>query len=235
MSGTVHPIPGRRKGWYLWSMTASAVLFDIDGTLVDSNYLHVDAWQRALAELGEPTDAWRIHRAIGMDSARLLSAVVGARDDEWRERAKDLHSQYYKEQSGRLRAFDGAAELLRAIAGRGLKVVLATSAPEDEFELLRTAIDADDAIHAYTTADDVDAAKPDPGILEVALERAGVGPSDALRIGDSVWDLTAASRAHIRGAGVLSGGVGPSELIDAGAVDVFDDPRDLLARLDGLL
>ena len=216
-------------------MTVSAVLFDVDGTLVDSNYLHVDSWQRALDDLGCPTAAWRIHRAIGQDSARLLTSVVGERDEDWVSRAKEHHSELYKEMAGRLRPFEGAADLLRAIRDRGVRVVLATSAPDDELELLLDAIDAPDAIHATTSADDVDGAKPDPGILQVALERAGAGPSDAVMVGDSVWDMVAAGRAGIRSAGVLSGGVGPSELRDAGASVLFDDPADLLRRLDELL
>ncbi|MGH1550185.1 HAD family hydrolase [Leifsonia poae] len=216
-------------------MTISAVLFDVDGTLVDSNFLHVDAWSRAFAEMGTPVDSWRIHRAIGQDSARLLEQLVGERDEEWITRAKDLHSQHYREQSGRLRAFDQAADLLRELSGRGIRVVLATSAPEDELALLMDTLDAEDAIHATTNADDVATAKPEPGIIEVALERAGAQPSDALFIGDSVWDMMAAARAHVRSAGLLSGGVGPSELLEAGAVSVFDDPADLLARIDGVL
>jgi HAD superfamily hydrolase (TIGR01509 family) len=216
-------------------MTVSAVLFDVDGTLVDSNYLHVDAWQRALAELGSPADAWRIHRAIGQDSERLVRSVAGERDDDWIARASDLHARYYRELAPRLRAFDGAAELLHAIHDRGIRVVLATSAPGDELELLLNAIGASDALTATTTADDVEQAKPDPGILEVALERAGVGPSDAVMVGDSVWDLTAAARAHIRSIGVRCGGVGPAELLGAGASLLFDDPADLLAHLDDAL
>ena len=168
-------------------MTVSAVLFDVDGTLVDSNYLHVDAWQRAFREVDFEADAWRIHRAIGQDSARLLRDVAGERDDDWMERAKDAHARLYREQADRLRAFASAPELLRAIAGRGINVVLATSAPEDELAMLREAIDADDAVHAATSADDVDSAKPDPGILNVALERAGSPAADALMVGDSVW------------------------------------------------
>jgi HAD superfamily hydrolase (TIGR01549 family) len=216
-------------------MTISAVLFDVDGTLVDSNFLHVDAWSRAFAELGDPVDAWRIHRAIGQDSDRLLQALAGGHDEEWTGRAKDLHSRYYREQSGRLRAFARAADLLRELSSRGIRVVLATSAPEDELSMLMEVLDADDAIHATTNADDVETAKPEPGIIEVALDRAGADPSDALFIGDSVWDMMAAARAHVRAAGLLSGGVGPSELIEAGAVSVFDDPADLLARIDGVL
>jgi HAD superfamily hydrolase (TIGR01549 family) len=216
-------------------MTVSAVLFDVDGTLVDSNYLHVDSWQRALVDLGSPADGWRIHRAIGQDSVRLLRSVVGERDEEWVSRAKERHSELYKEMAGRLRPFERAGDLLRAIRDRGVRVVLATSAPDDELELLLKAIDAQDAIHATTSADDVDGAKPDPGILQVALERAGAGPSDAVMVGDSVWDMVAAARAGIRSVGVLSGGVGPSELRDAGASVLFDDPADVLRRLDELL
>ncbi len=216
-------------------MTVSAVLFDIDGTLIDSNYLHEDAWQRAFTDLDTPVDSWRIHRGIGQDSGRLLRSLVGERDEEWISRAKDLHSRYYTEQTARLRPFARAAELLRAIDARGIRVVLATSAPDDELQILLDVLDAQDAIHATTSADDVSDAKPDPGILEVALDRAGVGPSDAVMIGDSVWDLTAAARAHIRSIGVLSGGVGPAELRDAGASALFEDPADLLTRLDEAL
>lgn len=216
-------------------MTLTTVLFDVDGTLVDSNYLHVDAWQRAFADLGLPVDAWRIHRAIGEDSARLIRSVAGDRDDEWSDRATALHGEHYRELAPRLRAFDGAADLLRAIAARGVRVVLATSAAEDELALLRTTLDADDAVHAATSADDVESAKPDPGILQVALSRADAQDSDALVVGDSVWDMTAARRAGIRSVGVLCGGVGAAELADAGAAAVYDGPADLLAALDDLL
>lgn len=216
-------------------MTVSAVLFDVDGTLVDSNYLHVDAWQRAFREVDFDADAWRIHRAIGQDSARLLRDVAGERDDDWMERAKDAHARLYREQAGRLRAFASAPELLRAIAGRSIHVVLATSAPEDELAMLREAIDADDAVHAATSADDVDSAKPDPGILNVALERAGSPAADALMVGDSVWDMVAAGRAGVRAVGLRSGGVSEGELREAGAIEVFDDPAALLAALDRVL
>lgn len=216
-------------------MTVSTVLFDVDGTLVDSNYLHVDAWQRAFADVRLDVDAWRIHRAIGQDSARLLRSVAGEHDETWDDRAKALHSEHYRELTYRLRAFARAADLLRTIAARGIRVVLATSAPEEELALLRQALDADDAIHAVTSADDVDTAKPDPGILEVALRRAGATASEALMVGDSVWDMAAAARAHVRSLGVLCGGVGAAELLGSGAQAVYDGPAGLLTHLDDVL
>ncbi|MFJ3490974.1 HAD family hydrolase [Leifsonia aquatica] len=213
-------------------MTVSAVLFDVDGTLVDSNFLHVDAWQRAFDECGVHVDAWRIHRAIGQDSARLLQSLVGERDDDWVGRAKELHSRNYRAMASRLAAFEGAADLLRALRDAGVRTVLATSAPEDELELLLEALDAGDAVTATTSADDVDDAKPDPGILQVALDRVGAAADEALMIGDAVWDARAAQRAGVRSIGLRSGGSGAEELIEAGAALVFDDPADLLRRRD---
>lgn len=213
-----------------------AVLFDIDGTLVDSNYLHVDAWQRALAEQDVHADAWRIHRAIGQDAARLVASLAGERDDAWVERAKESHAAHYRGLAPRLRAFDGTAPLLRAVSARGIRVVLATSAPTDELELLlETLADAREAVHATTSADDVDRAKPDPALLEVALERAGAAPSEAVFVGDSTWDMIAAGRAGLAAFGLRSGGVSDAELTDAGARAVYDDPADLERHLGDVL
>ncbi|UAJ79007.1 HAD family hydrolase [Leifsonia sp. ZF2019] len=212
-------------------MTTSTILFDVDGTLVDSNYLHVDAWQRAFDASGVQVDAWRIHRAIGQDSERLLNSLVGERDDDWVERASELHSRFYREQADRLRAFEAAGALLRALRERGLATVLATSAPDDELQLLRDTLAADDAVTATTSADDVDEAKPDPGILNVALDRVGASPEDAVMVGDSVWDMRAAGRAGIRAIGLRCGGSGAEELREAGASRVYDHPAELLRRV----
>ncbi len=110
---------------------AAAVLFDIDGTLVDSNYQHVQAWCRAFADIGMPVDAWRIHRCIGMDGTTLVATLAEGVDDAAQARAKDLHSQYYKETASLLRPLPGARELLEAVEKLGVQVVLATSAPDD--------------------------------------------------------------------------------------------------------
>ncbi|MCU1571078.1 MAG: family hydrolase [Naasia sp.] len=209
-----------------------AVLFDIDGTLVDSNYLHIDAWDRALAEVDAPAPVWKIHRSIGMDSKKLLEAVAGGVPEETTSRAKELHSDYYKEAAGRLRPFDGAQELIRAIDARGIRVVLATSAPEDELAILRGVLDVDDAVSEVTSSGDVGTAKPEPDIIEVALGKAGVQPGEAVMVGDSVWDVQAAGRAGVTAIGVLTGGVSEAELRDAGAEEVYQDVAALLEALN---
>lgn len=210
----------------------TAVLFDIDGTLVDSNYLHVDAWARALEEVGHPVPAWRIHRAIGMDSAKLMEILLGDDLERLGGDAKERHSTYYQREAGRLRSFDRAQELLRELSRRGLRVVLATSAPEEEFEVLRKVLDVDDAIAEFTTAEDVSTAKPAPDVVQVAVKKAGVRPEQALMVGDAAWDMQAARKAGVDGIGVRTGGIGPSELQDAGAIAVYDDVAQLLSELD---
>ena len=209
-----------------------AVLFDIDGTLVDSNYLHIDAWTRALAEVGVPTDAWRIHRGIGMDSSKLLAEVLGNQQDELGDAAKYAHTRHYAALEDRLRAFDGARELLRELHSRALTVVLATSAPGEELQKLRACLDVEDALDAVTSSEDVDEAKPDPDIVRVALDKAGVAASEAIFVGDTVWDAAAAGRAGVDFVGVLSGGISAAELREAGAVTVYRDVAELLDTLD---
>ncbi|MET0806926.1 MAG: HAD family hydrolase [Lacisediminihabitans sp.] len=213
-------------------MTNPAVLFDIDGTLVDSNYAHVAAWSRALEEVGHPVDSWRIHRGIGMDSQLLLDDLLGGRAADLGEEASRLNSEYYLAAAGSLRAFSHARELVDAVAARGLQVVLATSAPDDELELLRSVMGIDDTVAVVTSAGDVDQAKPAPDVVQVALARAGVDPSEAIMVGDSVWDVRGAAAAGVPCIGLLSGGTGRLELLEAGAIAVYDDAGDLLAHLD---
>ncbi|MBN9154909.1 MAG: HAD family hydrolase [Microbacterium sp.] len=209
----------------------TTVLFDIDGTLVDSNYLHVDAWDRALVAVGHPVDVWRIHRGIGMDAGRMLSELVGD-DDALQQRAKDEHARLYADMADRLRPISGARDLLRELSRRGLTVVLATSAPQQELDALLAVLDLDEPVDAVTSAEDVDDAKPAPDIVGRALEKAGTAASEAIMVGDAVWDIESAGRAGVTAVAVLTGGSSADQLRDAGAVAVYDDVASLLAQLD---
>ena len=213
-------------------MTTKAVLFDIDGTLVDSNYGHVAAWTAALERLGHPVDSWRIHHAIGMDSAKLLDELLGGSADELSDDAKAAHSEIYEAAAGHLRAFAHARELVAEVAHRGQRAVLATSAPESELEILRGVLKIEDDIAAVTSAEDVETAKPAPDLVQVALERAGVDAGEAIFVGDSVWDVAAALESGVACVALLSGGTGRLELLRAGAIAVYDDAADLLANYD---
>jgi HAD superfamily hydrolase (TIGR01509 family) len=215
------------------STDARAVLFDIDGTLVDSNYLHVDAWTRAFFTVGHPVDTWKTHRRIGMGSDQLLAELLGDDADELGERAKKLHGEEYAQRAAHLREFAGAADLVRAVAARRAKAVLATSAVPEELERLRAVLGIDDAVAEIVSAEDVEKAKPAPDLVEVALARAEVPAARAIFVGDSVWDVEAAGRAGVACVGLLSGGFGKAELEAAGAIAVYDDPAALLADLDG--
>ena len=209
-----------------------AVLLDVDGTLIDSNYLHVHAWFRAFDEANVEVEAWRIHRSIGMDGSTLVSSLAEGADDGTRSRLKDLHSRYYQETVSLLRPLPGARELLNAVDELGLQIVLATSAPEDELSILREVLASDDLVSAVTSSNDVDTAKPKPDIIEVALDRAGVAADRAVFVGDTVWDVEAAGRAGLSCVAVLSGGISEAELRDAGAVAVYRDARHLLDEFD---
>lgn len=208
------------------------MLFDIDGTLVDSNYLHVHAWYRAFSDVAIGVEAWRIHRSIGMDGSTLLTSLAGDAHEDTRSRAKDLHSRYFKDTAPLLRPLPGARELLQRVDQLGLQVVLATSAPEDELEILRRVLASDAVVSAVTSSEDVDTAKPKPDIIQVALDRAGVDADHAVFVGDTVWDVEACERAGVPTIAVLSGGVSRGELETAGAQAVFEDPADLREHLD---
>lgn len=205
------------------------VLFDVDGTLVDTNYLHTVAWARALQRCGEPADMWRIHRLVGMGSDRLLDDLLG-HDVEG---AADARLEEFARFHDEIRAFPGAAELVREVRGRGLTVVLASSADADDLDACRRALDVDDAVDVVTGADDADASKPSPDIFAIACERAGLDPARAAVIGDTVWDVEAAAKIGLRCIGVLTGGIPEADLRDAGAVEVHRDPQALLDDLRG--
>lgn len=212
----------------------AAALFDVDGTLLDTNYLHTLAWSEALAQYGHTPPMARLHGAIGMAGDHLLDHVLGERRDHDRDEAigsaqKALFARFWP----RLRAFDGAAELLRRLKERGWTVVLASSASDRDLAAMRRALDADDAIDAVTGAEDVDASKPAPDLVHAALDRAGAEPGQAVFVGDTLWDVQAAGTAGVPCLAVLSGGIGEEALRGAGALEVHADVGALLAGLDG--
>jgi phosphoglycolate phosphatase-like HAD superfamily hydrolase len=212
------------------------VIFDVDGTLVDTNYLHAVTWWEAFRQHDHQVPMARIHRAIGMGSDKLLDHLLPEdRDRTADDGIRDAHRCLYGQYWTRLDAFEGAAELLRACASRGQKVLLASSASEPEMKALRAALDAEDAITAATSSDDAEESKPAPDIVEVALDRAGVSPGQAVFVGDTVWDVKACEKAGVPCIAVLTGGISHHELTEAGAVAVYDSVADLLRRLDGSL
>lgn len=215
--------PGQRRG----------VLFDVDGTLVDTVYIHTVCWSETLRQAGHEVPMARIHRGIGLGSAELLDHLLGAdRDHDGDEQLKSVHLGLYRQYWGRLRPLPGAADLVRACAGRGRDVVLASSASADELAALRDTLDADDAITAATSSSDAEAGKPAPDILQAALESSGLQAADVLFVGDAVWDGHAAGQLGIPFVAVTCGGTSAAELYDAGAAATYADPAQLLQELD---
>ena len=214
----------------------TAALFDVDGTLADTNYLHAVTWWEAFAQAGHEVPMADIHRAIGMGSGLMLDRLLPAdRDKDADADIRTAHSALYSTYWSRVRPLPGAVDLLRACKRRGLTVVLASSADEPEFKALRAALDAEDAIDEATFSGDVEASKPAPDLVEVALDKAGAPAGRAVFIGDTVWDVQACRKARVACIGLLSGGIGRDELIEAGAAQVYPGPGDLLAALDDSL
>jgi phosphoglycolate phosphatase-like HAD superfamily hydrolase len=210
-----------------------AAIFDVDGTLTDTNHLHVVAWWEAFRQAGHTVPMADIHRAIGLSSGDLIERLLGAHHDREQDSAiSSAHTVLYGTYFDRLPAFEGAGDLLRTLAGRDWRVVLATSAKGSELAALRRAVDADDAIWKAASSDDVTEGKPSPEPVRLACELADVGSGQAVFVGDSVWDMEAAAQAGVRSVALLSGGIPRTDLEQAGADRVYRDAAELLARLD---
>ena len=206
------------------------VILDVDGTLLDSNYHHTVAWARAFTAVGLTVPLWRIHRHIGMGGDRLVAAVADDQvEDQHGDEVRDRWKDEYDALIDQTRLLAGSRELLGALRDRGLTVALASSSNPEHAEHAFDLLGADDLADAATTAEDASESKPHPELLEEVLAR--VQASGACMVGDSVWDVQAASAADVPTVGVLSGGYSRAELLDAGAVRVYDDPEDLLAHL----
>jgi HAD superfamily hydrolase (TIGR01549 family) len=208
---------------------SAAVIFDIDGTLVDSNYQHALAWFRAFRQHDVIVPTWRIHRAIGMGGDQLVAALAGEEvEREKGDDVRDAEKPLFMDMIEEVEPFEGARELLAELASDGRTVVLASSAKSDEAEHYVDLLEARDRVTAWTTSADVDETKPEPDLVEVALEKAGT--DEAVMVGDSIYDVEAAKRAGIPTVGVISGGYSESELRAAGAAEVIESVADLRER-----
>jgi HAD superfamily hydrolase (TIGR01549 family) len=209
-------------------MTAAAVLFDIDGTLVDSTYHHAVAWHRAFTRITDVPPMWRLHRAIGMGGDRLVAAVADDRTEEqYGDDLRDAWRSEYAKLRAEVRAIDGATALVQKLVADGFVVALASSGDPEFSKEAVDLLGIGDDIAALLTSDDVDSSKPDPDLIEQTLER--VGPVDAaVFVGDTVYDVESAERAGIGCLAVRTGGFGKAELEAAGALEVADGLADLL-------
>jgi HAD superfamily hydrolase (TIGR01549 family) len=211
-------------------MSGPAAILDIDGTLVDSNYQHTIAWYRALRQHGHVAPVWRIHRHIGMGGDQLVASLCG---DEVEERDGDdiraAEKALYLAMIDEVEPLEGARDLIVDLKRLDRRVVLASSAKPEEVEHYLDLLDARGLADAWTSSGDVEATKPEPDLVEAALERVGGGL--AVMIGDSTWDCKAAERAGVETLAVLTGGFSEQELREAGARAVFDSIEDLRRRL----
>jgi HAD superfamily hydrolase (TIGR01509 family) len=214
-----------------------ALIFDLDGTLVDTVYAHVFAWQRALAEAGMPLDGWRIHRRIGMSGGLFTRAV--AREighpltPEQARFLQERHGEIFRGLLPDRRPLPGAVELLRHLRDAGVPHGVATSGRRPEIDASLTALEVPrDTV--VVDRGDVSRAKPEPDLFLACQQRLGVAAEDCYVVGDAVWDLLAARRARMFGIGVLTGGYGQDELLGAGAYQVYRDAAELDTALDEL-
>jgi HAD superfamily hydrolase (TIGR01509 family) len=208
-----------------------AVILDVDGTLVDTNYQHALAWYRALRQHGVTLALWEIHRRIGMGGDQLVTSLVGdgfeqRYGDDVRAAEKALYLALLPE----VQPLPGARDLLEKLHARGHTIVLASSAKPDELQHYIELLEAQALVQGWTDSGDVEQTKPEPDLIEVALEKAGGGTG--VMIGDSTWDCEAAKRAGLKTIGVLTGGFSEQELVDAGAVCVFRSLPELTESLD---
>lgn len=211
----------------------AGVLFDVDGTLIDSTYLHAVTWWEGFRAGGHDVPIAQIHRAVGMGADRLLDHLLGTeRDRSNDELVRAVHAERYAPFMARLRPLPGAANLLRACHERGQLVALASSATLSELTAMRAALGADESIDGATSSADAERTKPEPDIIEAALRLLSLDINRAVYVGDSIWDVAACAKLGLPCVALTCGGTSRAELADAGAVAVYEDPADLLAHLD---
>ncbi|WP_285319800.1 HAD family hydrolase [Pseudarthrobacter sp. lyk4-40-TYG-27] len=208
------------------------VLFDVDGTLIDSSYIHTLAWWGAFRQYGHDVPMAAIHHFVGMGGARLVDNLLPPdRDRSEDDDVMASHGALYASHWPSLRAFAGAKELLEQCHSDGLAVALASSARERDLQVMRSVLDADAFIDAATSSKDAEESKPAPDILAAAIKALGIDAANAVYVGDAVWDMKAAAALDIPAIGVTCGGISATELRAAGAVEVYESPRHLLENL----
>lgn len=211
-------------------MTIRAVLFDIDGTLVDSNALHVLAWGEAFRARGLSVEPQAIHDQIGKGADLLVPALAPGVDAQTAQALGDAHGAIFKaEHLARVRPFPGARDLLERTRRAGRRVVLASSASEAELDHYLDLLDARTLVDASTTVDDVQTSKPAPDIFATALKKIGVDPGEAVAVGDSPYDVESAGECGVATVALRSGGFSDDALRRAGAAALYDDVAALLA------
>ncbi len=216
-------------------MGAPALIFDLDGTLIDSVYQHVLAWHEALHQAGIGLSVWRIHRRIGMSGGLFVRALMRETgqmlDETTQERLRRLHAEAYRRRGHQVVALPGAGALLARLSEQGVGWAIATSGRLETAGPHLEALEVPDGV-PVVTRDQVAHAKPDPDLFLEAARRLDRAAGESIVVGDSVWDMLAARRAGMLGVGLLAGGYGQDELERAGAYRVYQDPADLLAHLD---
>ena len=212
--------------------SARAVLFDVDGTLVDTNDLHATAWHEAFASFGHDLPIADIRWQVGKGGDNLIPSLLPDLGDEERERLEEYRSTLYsRDYLPRATPFPEVRALFERLKADGVKILLASSSNQHEVDFYLGLIGCEDLVDETTSKDDVERSKPCPDIFEAALDKLEpLGPEAAIVVGDSPWDMKAAGRAGVRAVGFRSGGFPDEALIEAGACALFDGPADLLAR-----
>jgi HAD superfamily hydrolase (TIGR01549 family) len=207
-----------------------AAILDVDGTLVDTNYHHVIAWYRALRSHGVVRPLWRIHRHIGMGGDNLVEAVAGHEvETELGDEVRAAEKELYADLIGEVEPMDGARDLLEFLKGRGRRIVLASSAKQEELDHYLDILEARGIVDAWTSSADVETTKPAPDLVVAAMKK--IDADHAVMVGDSRFDCEAAGRAGVPALGVLTGGFSEGELREAGAVAVFESLGELKVNL----
>jgi membrane protein len=214
-------------------MAIKAVFFDVDGTLVDSNEQHVNAWAFAFREEGHPQEIDDIRAQIGKGGDLLVPTLLPEADNAVRARLSKRHGEHFKDSYlDNVRAFDGASDLVRKVHASGAMVVLASSAKQDELDHYADMLDIKECLAATTSIDDVETSKPAPDIFGTALKKVGITADEAVVVGDTVYDVEAALKAGIVTIGLTSGPFDETQLKDAGAITVYANAADLLRDFD---